>query len=84
MRLPIVDLPEPDWPTMEMILGTSPSSLKLIGCSACHLAISFADTPFNSRSGVPSSVVKPLGTAAAGSMKLSPPTSGTEEISSFV
>jgi hypothetical protein len=30
----MVDLPEPDWPTMEMILGTSPSSVKDIGCRA--------------------------------------------------
>jgi hypothetical protein len=68
---------------MEMILGTSPSSLKLIGWSAVTSPY-FLPTFFNSRSGVPSSVVKPFGTAAAGSMKLSPPTSGTEEISSFV
>ena len=42
-------------------------------------------TPLSSRSGVPSCVVKPFGTSAGvGSRKLSPPTSGTEEISSFV
>jgi hypothetical protein len=43
IRLPIVDLPDPDCPTMEMILGTSPSSLKLIGCSAVTSPYLLAD-----------------------------------------